>query len=487
MPCHRLVLLLLGSAWALIGCRSPSGLREKAGAGISVPEAAHAAGVRGILGGFARTPVSGTLRALHQGSETLTGWTKPDLPDPDAPTPDLPPLSRGPGMDLAAFELALDRTAKPIRTRGTVRFLIDGPAYFTALESALRTAREPVDLQVYIFDNDDVAVAVADDLKRTADRVPVRVIYDDLGTKVASRVLPPSARHMPKGFQPPEDIHAYLTANSTIEVRRISNIFLTSTHTKIITIGTSRAFTGGMNIGREYRYDWHDLMAELRGPVVGELREAFERTHSLTQFAGDFRRISQMASRRSRSRRAAAIPEPPGSAEIRILHTRPFDAQIERAIHLAIASARRRIWIENPYFADDRIILALIEARRRGVDVRILLPAPRATDDSLMQASNRLTASVLLKHGIRVYHYPGMTHVKAALFDDWALFGSANYDHLSLRLNEELNLASSAPAVVRALERELFLRDFRASREPSIESLRPKPTDGFAEAVADRL
>jgi cardiolipin synthase A/B len=66
---------------------------------------------------------------------------------------------------------------------------------------------------------------------------------------------------------------------------------------------------------------------------------------------------------------------------------------------------------------------------------------------------------------VRVYVYPGMTHVKAAIYDGWAIVGSANLDKLSLRINQETNLATSDPRFVEQLARDLFAVDFAHSKE----------------------
>ena len=71
----------------------------------------------------------------------------------------------------------------------------------------------------------------------------------------------------------------------------------------------------------------------------------------------------------------------------------------------------------------------------------------------------------MLKNGIRVYLYPRMSHVKAAIFDGWACVGSANFDKLSLEINKELNLATSEPAVVQQLIERIFEPDLAASTE----------------------
>jgi cardiolipin synthase len=236
-----------------------------------------------------------------------------------------------------------------------------------------------------------------------------------------------------------------------------------------------------MNIGREYRYDWHDMMVEMRGPIVGVMRAEFKRSLGRTNFAEEIYGMQGDA----KGAESKAGAEPRGAFEIRLLRTRPFNSQIESAIHLAIEHVQRRIWIEDPYLADDRLISALIGARKRGIDVRVILP--KKSDAKIMSGSNKVTAAVLLKHGVRVFKYPGVHHVKASLYDDWALLGSANMDHLSLRVNDELNIAYSNPAAVRELETKLFMKDFKVSKEQTMGTVKPTQRDRFDEVLADRL
>jgi len=71
----------------------------------------------------------------------------------------------------------------------------------------------------------------------------------------------------------------------------------------------------------------------------------------------------------------------------------------------------------------------------------------------------------MLENGIRVYIYPGMSHVKAAIFDGWVCVGSANLDKLSLQINKELNIATSDREIARNLMQKVFLPDLAASEE----------------------
>jgi cardiolipin synthase len=103
-----------------------------------------------------------------------------------------------------------------------------------------------------------------------------------------------------------------------------------------------------------------------------------------------------------------------------------------------------------------------------------------------MNTSNKVTINTLLKNGIRVYDYPGMSHVKAAVFDGWASVGSANFDKLSLKINKELNLATSDPRTVQALMDRVFIPDMMMSKE-IIAPVEITIASRFVEIVVDEL
>jgi len=123
----------------------------------------------------------------------------------------------------------------------------------------------------------------------------------------------------------------------------------------------------------------------------------------------------------------------------------------------------------------------LIKARRRGVDARVILPVHG--NHEIMNKSNIITANIMFKHGIRVYFYPGMSHIKAAIYDGWLCTGSANFDRLSFKDNLEFNLATSAPEPVQEVLDRLFLPDFEKSMEmtkPLKSNLRDRVAEFFA-------
>ncbi|HEY5680651.1 MAG TPA: phosphatidylserine/phosphatidylglycerophosphate/cardiolipin synthase family protein [Pseudomonadales bacterium] len=362
------------------------------------------------------------------------------------------PLSSSRGMDIEEWENDLDRITGTERTRGQMKLLVDGEAFFDRLIAEIAAARRSIEIRTYIFDNDDYAVAIADLLRRRSREVAVTVMADGLGTIGGTLA---TADSQPADYVMPVSMGAYLKEGSGVRLQMLGNTWFMGDHTKTYIFDERVAFLGGMNIGREYRYDWHDIMVELTGPVVGEL------SSEAAQAAREDR-LGDLALLGS-TKRTPRTDGAEGGQELRLLRTRPHDAQIYRAQLEAIRRAEKHIFVQNAYLGDDQIIYELAKARRRGVDVRVILPA--RPDSELVRRSNALAINTLRRFGVRVYLYPGMTHVKAAIYDGWACFGTANFDRLSLRINKEVNIATSDPAFVGSLRAQVFDVDFARSRE----------------------
>jgi cardiolipin synthase len=377
----------------------------------------------------------------------------------------------------AEFESLLNDLNFPVPESGRLKWFVDGPEFFPELERQIAAARQSIHLQVYIFDNDDIGVRYADVLKRRSLEVPVHVLFDDLGTVLAHASAPEALG--PRGFVPPSDMRAYLHENSQARVRRTLNPWLVCDHTKLFVFDHQVAMLGGMNIGREYFSEWHDLMVRIEGPIVQSLARDFNRAWIKSGALGDFALLRKLVKFRDHK------PVPDG-VPLRLLRTDPVEGRYEilNATLLAIRGARKRIWIENPYFAHDDLARAVQAAARRGVDVRVIIP--KGGDSKLMDAGNLSTARGLLHAGAKVYMYPRMSHLKAIICDDWACVGSANYDTLSMRINRELNIAFPDRALVRQLEKTIFLRDFRQSRRVQLHDTKGIG-NSLAESLADQL
>jgi len=394
------------------------------------------------------------------------------------PSHEPPPLYTGPGMNLADWEKELDGLVTARRYQGNVQLFIDGDHFFPALIQAVENARHSVDVMVYIFNTDDYSIRIADILKERSASVRVRVLLDDVGCLFARKALSPAAA--PPDFPRPDDIQAYLEANSHVQVRANADPWLSTDHRKCILIDNHQAFVGGMNIGSVYRYQWHDLMIGLTGPVVGRLDKDYRKAWAFAGPLGDFAYAwASLFDRESPRKHAIA-----DGIEIRPLRTATGKLQIYHAQLAAIRRAKRYIYLESAYFNDDTMLRELILARQRGVDVRVILPAEN--DIGIMQTSNLVMANEMVRNGIRVYAYPGMSHVKAAIYDGWACVGSANLEKMSLRVSQELDVAFSDPATVDRLRAELFEADFARSQELK-SPVAPDWLDNLVKAFANQL
>ncbi|MDX2453929.1 phosphatidylserine/phosphatidylglycerophosphate/cardiolipin synthase family protein [Desulfosarcina sp.] len=394
---------------------------------------------------------------------------------PDAENVNIPPLYRGGSMDRKGWEDHLDRVVGTgTRTSGRIELLVGGDQFFPRLVDAVIGAERSVKLRTYIFDRDDYAVRLADLLKKRSKDVNVQVMLDGLGTLMAQNK---AAGSMPPDHEAPLGITLYLTDQSKVRLVSLTNPWFTGDHTKTTIIDSRKAFIGGMNIGREYRWEWHDLMMVVDGPLVSVIEREFDKTWAHGQILGDVVFSGYVLAN-------PPTPESPRGYPIRVLRTLPYDSQVYRSQLHAIRQAKGYIFIQNAYFSDTTIIHELVKARLRGVDVRVIIPMEG--NHGIMNASNVTAANTLLKYGVRVFTYPGMSHVKAAVYDGWACLGSANFDKLSFRVNKEMNLGSSDPDFVQNLLDSVFAPDFEAA----VELTQPLPAgwnNTIASIIASQL
>ncbi len=422
-----------------------------------------------------KNPVSLVSRGLwHLGTSGMTIVDAVSFDSSQTP----PPLNSGPGMNLADWERELDGLVSAKRYQGRVQLFIDGSQFFPEFIQSIENARQNIDLMMYIFSIDDYSIRIADLLKERSASVRVRVRVDDLGSLFARADRAHGAA--PPGFQRPSDMVSYLEADSQVRVRTSSNPWFTIDHRKCIIIDHRQAYIGGMNIGSVYRYEWHDMMVGLTGPIVGRLDKEYREAWAFAGPLGDFAYAWAWLFDREHLRQNDIA----NAIDIRPLHTATGKVQIYRAQLAAIRRAKSYIYIENAYFTDANILRELILARQRGVDVRVILPAEN--DIGIMQTSNLVMANEMVRNGIRVYAYPGMSHVKAAIYDGWACVGSANLEKMSLRVSQELDVAYSDSAAVNRLKQDLFEADFKRSRELT-SPLESSWLDSVVKAFAEEL
>jgi cardiolipin synthase len=166
------------------------------------------------------------------------------------------------------------------------------------------------------------------------------------------------------------------------------------------------------------------------------------------------------------------VPSHQGEASLQASVQIPGESAKIREDYLReIASANRSLYIENPYVTDRRIIRALEAASQRGVDVRLVVPGKN--NHAVVGLEMRAQYDRLIRAGVRIYEYDGMTHAKLAARDGaWASIGSSNLDSLSMNHNYEFNYATTSPKVVGGIQ-NIVQADMAHSKEVHLGDMNP--------------
>jgi cardiolipin synthase len=156
--------------------------------------------------------------------------------------------------------------------------------------------------------------------------------------------------------------------------------------------------------------------------------------------------------------------------------------------YFAILCARRTVLISNPYFVPDQTAIdALVDAKRRGVDVRVVVSGRRNDNWLARQNSIRLFGP-FLEAGIAIFEYHRtMLHQKTMVIDGhWATIGTANFDNRSFAFNEESNISFTDADLVSEVERA-HRADEEASTRMTLEAWQRRGLFARAQEVVASL
>lgn len=346
----------------------------------------------------------------------------------------------------------VDRVTPNPLTRGNlIEPLIDGDGAYPAMLDAIESATRSVTLCTYIFDNDQAGHAFKEALVRARERgVEVRVLIDSVGsrysfppmTRVLRRAGIPTARFLP-----------------TLLPWRVPYFNLRN-HRKSLVVDGRIAFTGGMNIrvghwlSQKPRYPTRDLHFRLEGPIVSQLQVAFIEDWTFTTgevLEGEPWLVEETLESKGPAL-ARSIPDGPDEDLDRLRWT----------LFGGLSAARRSVRVITPYFIPDQSLISeLCLSSMRGVQVDIILPE-RGNLRAVQWASTAQLWQVLAGGCNVMLSPPPFDHTKLMIVDEtWVLFGSANWDPRSLRLNFELNVEAYAHGLA---SRMVQLFDERAAK-----------------------
>ena len=332
-------------------------------------------------------------------------------------------------------------TAAPYIPGNSVQILNDGDEFYPAMLKDIESATESITMEQYIFWEGKVGVRFAEAFaQRARAGVKVKLLVDAIGSATLGeeniRILEAGGAQL--GWYHPIRWYTLDRANSR-------------THRKSLIIDGKVAYTGGAGIGDQWLgrsrdpSEWRDMMIRVEGPAAAVQQAGFAQSWLLT--TGEILTGSKY------------FPEPQEVDDIcvqTILSSPSEGAGSTATMYmLALESARKCLWIANPYFIPSGAFIDLLDrACKRGVEIKLMVAGKHNDTWWARENSVRLYGS-LLDAGVEVYEFePAMLHHKTMIVDGlWATIGTTNFDNRSFALSNETNVCLMDRAVVHHLER----------------------------------
>lgn len=362
-------------------------------------------------------------------------------------------------------------TESPLTKGNRVVLLADGQATYAAMFKALKNAKDHINLETYIIEDDEVGRRFADLLlQKQAEGIQINVIYDSVGSMNTPASFFQRLRDggiQVVGFNPINPLEARGKWGLTHR-----------DHRKILLADGQVAIIGGINISEVYSSSplrrkqnektpihWRDTDIQIEGPAVAEFQKLFLDTW-LKQKGPKLSERNYFPDRKEK-----------GNSLVRVIGSIPGETnRIPFIVYVsAIGFAEHSIHMTNSYFIpDDQIVAALTVAAERGVDVKIILPG--ISDSPLALYAQSFYYSALLKSGVKLYeHGTSLLHAKTAVIDKvWSTVGSTNMDNLSLLSNDEVNAIILSREFAVEME-NMFAKDLADSKQIQSEEWEKRP------------
>ena len=352
----------------------------------------------------------------------------------------------------------------------TVQIYTSGEDKFNQLKQDLKNAKRYIHIQYYIFEDDVIGNEIKDILiDKAKNGIKVKVIYDHVGSiHVRNRFF---KEMKDAGIQ----VHPFFKVAFRIFATRIN----WRNHRKICVIDGHIGYIGGMNIADRYikgvKYGiWRDCHLRIEGPAISALQMSFAIDWN---FMGQ--PLFDEQTKTSKSNDSNTIG-------MQLVTSGPTDTwhNIALVFLKAITNAKKRIYIQTPYFLPTESLLkALQSAALSKVDVRIMLP--RQSDSRILRYASASYVQECLNAGIKIYFYEaGMLHSKNMLIDDeFSTVGSTNFDFRSFEHNFECNMMLYSKECNNRIK-AIFENDLKDCSRISIVKWRKRPvTNKIAESI----
>ena len=343
-----------------------------------------------------------------------------------------------------------------------VTALYNGDEVFPAMLDAIRSARHTITFESYIYWSSAIGRRFTAALaERARAGVHTHVLIDWAGSQKVDQ----------------DDIARLRQAGVEVVLYRPLRFYDFDrvnhrTHRKLLIVDGRVGFTGGLGVADQWlghaqdKEHWRDSHFRAEGPVVAQLQAAFmddwfETRGVVLDGPGYFPDLDRQG---------------PALGQVFWSSPRGGNGNLRVMFLLAIAAASRRILIANAYFVpDETTVEMLVAARRRGVDVEIIVPGP-VLDAQVVRRASKGTWGPMLEAGVAIYEYqPTMYHPKVMVVDDvWVSVGSTNFDDRSFRLNQEDNLNVYDREFANG-QAAAFARDRAVSHRITLDAWRHRP------------
>ena len=368
-------------------------------------------------------------------------------------------------IDILQKHLAAEQAINidsPLVLGNKLALLQDGPATYAAMFAAMREAKDHINLETYIFEDDTIGRQFAELLlERQAAGVQVNLIYDSVGCLNTPKEF--FERLRAGGIQVLE-----FNPVNPLAGKKKDWLLNNRDHRKLLVVDGQVAFIGGINISDTYSSGsstrsarkkeekatgWRDTHLQIEGPVVAEFQKLFLDTWNKQKGPP----LAEKNYFPKLDKKGDAIVRAIGSA------ADDPDSPIYLTLLSAIEHAEKQVHITNAYFAPDpQLLKALTDAAQRGVEVKLILPSH--TDSWPVFHAGRSHYSKLLRAGVKIYERRGaVMHSKTAAVDGvWSTIGSTNLDWRSFLHNDEINAAILGRDFARQMD-AMFSRDLAES------------------------
>jgi cardiolipin synthase len=345
----------------------------------------------------------------------------------------------------------------------------NGETYFKSLLEDIKSAKHSIDIEVYIFSQDNLGKKIINSLiaAQKKNKIKIRLLVDGAGSpfwggKIARKLEQYGIKT--KVFNPlPWQIWQWRITSTKLPILlSICHMFMKincRNHRKSIIIDDKIAYIGSLNVDQRHLsqrnggQNWRDTAVRISGCNLDSIKQAYNKAWEQNIWQSRIEKIVTSMNNKFRLNNNVK---------------RRF--QLYRNLLKRMSKAKKRVWITNAYFIPNNLFIKkIMKLSENGIDVRIIVP--KISDVAPVQWATTSLYEKLLKSGIKIYEYnASILHAKTIVIDDWIMLGSSNLNHRSLIHDLEVDINIESTSARREILRQ-FSEDIRNSDEITLATI----------------